>query len=47
MLYMGISSTPCILYYEQLVDALSEERIPQPLWELAREWMYELPAGKR
>lgn len=41
MLYMGISSTPCILYYEQLVDALSEERIPQPLWELAREWMYE------
>lgn len=41
MLYMGISSTPCILYYESLVDALSEERIPQPLWELAREWLYE------
>lgn len=41
MLYMGISSTPCILYYESLVDALSEDRIPQPLWELAREWLYE------
>ena len=41
MLYMGISSTPCILYYESLVDQLSEQRIPQPLWELAREWLYE------
>ena len=41
MLYMGISSTPCILYYDALVDALSEEKIPQPLWQLAREWLYK------
>ena len=41
MLYMGISSTPCILYYDSLVDALSEEKIPQPLWHLAREWLYK------
>ncbi len=41
MLYMGISSTPCILYYDSLVDELSNEKIPQPLWHLAREWLYK------
>lgn len=41
MLYMGISSTPCILYYETLVDQLSEEKIAKPVWALARQWLYE------